>query len=151
MQLHGLRGLTPVDSNMSAAAGVFSATTFDASIPVGVIGNGNAGSILVIGCNGGIVTWTCKKKPITLVKILFYPWGGITFLLGIASTTLTLSDGNIILCRLEEVGRAIFRTLESIFPRFDDEMTVLRGRIGIPPPLLVNRTTCLSWLTFKKR
>jgi len=116
---------------MSAAAGVFSATTFDASIPVGVIGNGNAGSILVIGCNGGIVTWT--------------------FLLGIASTTLTLSDGKIILCRLEEVGRAIFRTLESIFPRFDDEMTVLRGRIGIPPPLLVNRTTCLSWLTFKKR
>ena len=135
---------------MSAAAGVFSATTFDASIPVGVIGNGNAGSILVIGCNGGIVTWTCKKT-ITYVKILNNSLGGITFLLGIASTTLTLSDGNIILCRLEEVGRAIFRTLESIFPRFDDEMTVLRGRIGIPPPLLVNRTTCLSWLTFKKR
>ena len=64
VQLHGLRGLTPVDSNMSAAAGVFSATTFDASIPVGVIGNGNAGSILVIGCNGGIVTWNCKKKTL---------------------------------------------------------------------------------------
>ena len=150
MQLHGLRGLTPVDSNMSAAAGVFSATTFDASIPVGVIGNGNAGSILVIGCNGGIVTWTCKKTHYTC-KNTFLSLGGITFLLGIASTTLTLSDGKIILCRLEEVGRAIFRTLESIFPRFDDEMTVLRGRIGIPPPLLVNRTTCLSWLTFKKR
>ena len=64
----------------------------------------------------------------------------------LASTTFTLSEGKIILCRLEElVGRAIFRTLDSIFPRFpaDDEMTVLRGRIGIPP-LLVNLTSCLS-------
>lgn len=49
VQLQGLRGLTPVDSNMS---GVFSAAaTFEVSIPaaLGVNGNGNAGSILVIG------------------------------------------------------------------------------------------------------
>ena len=64
----------------------------------------------------------------------------------LVSTTLTLSDGKMILCRFEDVpgGKAIFKRFESIFPRFVvAEMTVLRGRMGIPP-LLVILTTCLS-------
>ena len=85
VQLHGLRGLTPVDSNMS---GVFSA--FDASIAaVGVNGNGKAaGSILVIGWSGGIVTTYFEMEQTSYVYyfILNYLIWDILFWWGFAKS-----------------------------------------------------------------